>query len=102
MVSKEAQPSRAVRPGGAHNLLSARMIRFRARHGNRIIAKEYSTDPHTSVMLLSLLQAKSMVEGVRLPTAVIWALGWITSLRSFLGYTEEYRKSKGNNSLVGS
>lgn len=37
VVSKEAQPSRAVRPSAVHNLRSVQMSYFRTRHGNRNI-----------------------------------------------------------------
>lgn len=75
MVSKEAQPSRAVRPGEMHNLLSVEIAISELGIETEISAKEYTTVSHTSVMLLSLLQAKSMVDRVWLPTPIIWALG---------------------------
>lgn len=56
--------------------------------------------PHTNVVLLSLHQSESMVEGVWLPTPVTPALGRITSLRPILGYTEDYRKSQRSSKIT--
>lgn len=57
-------------------------------------AKYPPHQPPTNIMFLSLFQAKSTVQRVWLPLPVIPALGWITSLRPYLDYTEDGRKSQ--------
>lgn len=69
-----------------------------------ISAKEYTTATHTSVMLLSIPSQKHSPGGVA-TYACNMGIGVdekIRGLRPFLGYTEDYRKSQGNNNHVGS